>query len=78
MVQEVGDWVIFFKDSLKELNDTMQVLASEAYSSASAPVQYAAIAAYETDQSKFLNHSKKILNLISDYCYKKLILTILK
>jgi aspartate aminotransferase len=70
-----GGWRLGFfviPDSLKELNDTMQVLASEAYSSASAPVQYAAIAAYETDQSKFLNHSKKILNLISDYCYKKL------
>ena len=70
-----GGWRLGFfaiPDSLKELNNTMQVLASEAYSSASAPVQYAAIAAYETDQSKFLKHSKKILNLISDYCYKKL------
>ena len=70
-----GGWRLGFfviPESLKELNNTMQVLASEAYSSASAPVQYAAIAAYETDQSKFLNHSKKILNLISDYCYKKL------
>ena len=50
----------------------MQVLASEAYSSPSAPIQYAAIVAYESDQTKFLDHSKKILNLIAEYCYKKL------
>ena len=47
-------------------------MASEAYSSPSAPVQYAAITAYESDQSKFLEHSKKILQLIAEYCYKKL------
>ena len=57
---------------LHELNQKMQVMASEAYSSASAPVQHAAITAYESDQSKFLEHSKKILKLIADFCYKKL------
>ena len=70
-----GGWRLGFfaiPDSLKELNDKMQVLASEAYSSPSAPIQYAAIAAYESDQTKFLDHSKKILNLIGEYCYKKL------
>ena len=70
-----GGWRLGFfaiPNSLKELNDKMQVLASEAYSSPSAPIQYAGIVAYESDQTKFLHHSKKILNLISDYCYKKL------
>jgi aspartate aminotransferase len=70
-----GGWRLGFfaiPDSLKELNDKMQVLASEAYSSPSAPIQYAAITAYESDQTKFLDHSKKILNLIAEHCYKKL------
>jgi hypothetical protein len=38
---------------LKELDDKMQVIASEAYSSASAPIQYAAVEAYNSDQSTF-------------------------
>ena len=70
-----GGWRLGFfaiPDALKELNNKMQVLASEAYSSPSAPIQYAAIVAYESDQTKFLDHSKKILNLIGEYCYKKL------
>jgi aspartate aminotransferase len=70
-----GGWRLGYfamPDSLKELNEKMQVMASEAYSSPSAPVQYAAITAYESDQSKFLEHSKKILQLIAEYCYKKL------
>ena len=70
-----GGWRLGYfamPDSLKELNEKMQVMASEAYSSPSAPVQYAAITAYESDQNKFLEHSKKILQLIAEYCYKKL------
>ena len=57
---------------LKELDDKMQVIASEAYSSASAPIQYAAVEAYNSDQSIFLNNSKKVLHAIADYCFKKL------
>ena len=70
-----GGWRLGYfamPDSLNELNEKMQVMASEAYSSPSAPVQYAAITAYNSDQSKFLEHSKKILQLIAEYCYKKL------
>ena len=70
-----GGWRLGFfaiPDSLSALNQTMQVLASETYSAASAPVQYAAVSAYESDQSKYLDHSRRILQLIGDYCYKKL------
>ena len=70
-----GGWRLGYfaiPESLKELNEKMQVMASEAYSSPSAPVQYAAVTAYNSDQSKFLDHSKRILKLIADYCYKKL------
>ena len=70
-----GGWRLGYfaiPESLKELNEKMQVMASEAYSSPSAPVQYAAVTAYNSDQAKFLDHSKRILKLIADYCYKKL------
>ena len=70
-----GGWRLGYfaiPESLRELNEKMQVMASEAYSSPSAPVQYAAVTAYNSDQSKFLDHSKRILKLIADYCYKKL------
>ena len=70
-----GGWRLGYfaiPESLKELNEKMQVMASEAYSSPSAPVQYAAVTAYNSDQTKFLDHSKRILKLIADYCYKKL------
>ena len=70
-----GGWRLGYfaiPESLKELNEKMQVMASEAYSSPSAPVQYAAVTAYNSDQTKFLDHSKRILKLIAYYCYKKL------
>ena len=70
-----GGWRLGYfaiPESLEELNEKMQVMASEAYSSPSAPVQYAAVTAYNSDQTKFLDHSKRILKLIADYCYKKL------
>ena len=70
-----GGWRLGYfaiPESLKELNEKMKVMASEAYSSPSAPVQYAAVTAYNSDQTKFLDHSKRILKLIADYCYKKL------
>jgi aspartate aminotransferase len=70
-----GGWRLGYfaiPESLKELNEKMQVMASEAYSSPSAPVQYAAVTAYNSDQTKFLDHSKRILKMIADYCYKKL------
>ena len=70
-----GGWRLGYfaiPESLRELNEKMQVMASEAYSSPSAPVQYAAVTAYNSDQTKFLDHSKRILKLIADYCYKKL------
>ena len=70
-----GGWRLGYfaiPEYLSDLNEKMQVMASEAYSSPSAPVQYAAVTAYNSDQSKFLEHSKKILKLIAEYCYKKL------
>ena len=69
-----GGWRLGYfaiPEMLNKLNDKMQILASEAYSCPSAPIQYAAIKAYSSDQNKYLESSIKILQLIAEHCYKK-------
>ena len=69
-----GGWRLGYfaiPEMLNKLNDKMQILASEAYSCPSAPIQYAAIKAYSSDQNKYLENSIKILQLIAEHCYKK-------
>jgi aspartate aminotransferase len=39
----------------------INVLASETFSAVSAPIQYAAIKAYENDHSNYINKSRNIL-----------------
>jgi aspartate aminotransferase len=50
----------------------INVLASETFSAVSAPIQYAAIKAYEQDHSKYINKSKNILGAIGNYVYENL------
>jgi aspartate aminotransferase len=52
----------------------MATLASESFSSVSAPVQYAAITAFEGSDSmtQYLNDSKKILQTIGAYVHQSL------
>jgi aspartate aminotransferase len=50
----------------------INVLASETFSAVSAPIQYAAIKAYEQDHSKYINKSKNILAAIGNYVYENL------
>ena len=63
----LGHFVI--PNELKKLKNSLKVLASETFSSVSAPIQYAAIAAYNNDHSNYLNNSRKILRLIGKYVY---------
>jgi aspartate aminotransferase len=58
--------------NLKKLRNSVKVLASETFSSVSAPIQYAAIAAYENDQSKYLETSRNILKAVGEYVYDNL------
>jgi aspartate aminotransferase len=50
----------------------INVLASETFSAVSAPIQYAAIKAYEQDHSNYINKSKNILGAIGNYVYENL------
>jgi len=65
-----GHFVI--PDHLKKIRNSLKVLASETFSSVSAPIQYAAIAAYENDQSKYLETSRNILRAVGEYVYDNL------
>ena len=70
-----GGWRLGYflvPDSLIEIKNTINVLASETFSAVSAPIQYAAIKAYEQDHSKYINKSKNILGAIGNYVYENL------
>ena len=70
-----GGWRLGYfilPESLKKITDTLNVLASETFSSVSAPIQYAAIQAYEGDHSKYIESSKNILKAIGTYVYENL------
>ena len=70
-----GGWRLGYfiiPNTLKNLRDSINVLASETFSSVSAPIQYAAINAYSTDYSKYINDSKNILKAVGNYVYENL------
>ena len=50
----------------------ISVLASETFSAVSAPIQYAAIKAYENDHSKYITKSINILSAIGKYVFLNL------
>ena len=59
-------------NELQKISNSLKVLASETFSSVSAPIQYAAIAAYSNDQSKYLETSRSILKAVGEYVYNNL------
>ena len=70
-----GGWRLGYfviPESLNQLRDSLKVLASETFSSVSAPIQYAAIAAYNNDHSEYINNSKNILKAVGEYVYNNL------
>ena len=70
-----GGWRLGYflvPDSLIEIKDMINVLASETFSAVSAPIQYAAIKAYENDHSNYINKSKNILSAVGNYVYENL------
>ena len=66
----LGHFVI--PNELKSLRSSLKILASETFSAVSAPIQYAAIAAYNKDQSKYLEKSRNILKAVGEYVYNNL------
>jgi len=70
-----GGWRLGYfliPDNLSQLKNSMKVLASETFSSVSAPIQYAAISAFKNDHTDYVLKSKKILKGIGEYVYKNL------
>jgi len=70
-----GGWRLGYfivPDSLNILKNSINVLASETFSSVSAPIQYAAITAYTNDHSKYIDNSRNILKAVGNYVYENL------
>ena len=70
-----GGWRLGYfiiPNTLNILRDAINVLASETFSSVSAPIQYAAITAYSNDYSEYLDNSKNILRAVGGYVYENL------
>ena len=70
-----GGWRLGYfivPNSLNKIKDMINVLASETFSAVSAPIQFAAIKAYENDHSDYINKSKNILKAVGNYVYENL------
>jgi len=70
-----GGWRLGYfiiPEALKEIRDSLKILASETFSSVSAPIQYAAIAAYSNNHDKYINNSRSILKVVGEYVYNNL------
>jgi len=70
-----GGWRLGYfivPENLKELRDSLKILASETFSSVSAPIQYAAIAAYSNNHDEYINNSRSILKTVGEYVYENL------
>jgi len=70
-----GGWRLGYfiiPNALSEIKNSMKILASETFSSVSAPIQFAAISAFNNDYTDYILKSKKILKGIGEYVYNKL------
>ena len=70
-----GGWRLGFfaiPKHLNEIKNSLKILCSESFTSVSAPIQYAAIQAYQGDHSEYLNNVKKILSFTGNYVYENL------
>ena len=70
-----GGWRLGYfiiPESLKQITNKLKVLASETFTSVSAPIQYAAISAYQNDHSDYIENSRNILKSVGEYVYDNL------
>ena len=70
-----GGWRLGYfiiPENLKIIKDTLNVLASETFSAVSAPIQYAAIQAYEGEHNNYIKSSREILKAVGNYTYENL------
>jgi len=70
-----GGWRLGYfiiPENLNIIRDTLNVLVSETFSAVSAPIQYAAIQAYEGDHENYIKLSKEILEAVGNYVFENL------
>ena len=70
-----GGWRLGYfvvPENLKIIKKTLNVLASETFSAVSAPIQYAAIQAYEGNHKNYIKSSREILRSVGNYVYDSL------
>ena len=70
-----GGWrlgTLIFPSELDKIRETVRAIASETFTSVSAPIQFAAIKAYTDDHSNYLVNSRKILKTIAKYIFENL------
>ena len=70
-----GGWRLGYfiiPEALTELKNSIKNLASETFSSVSAPIQYAAIAAYNNNHNGYINDSRSILKAVGEYVFENL------
>jgi aspartate/methionine/tyrosine aminotransferase len=72
-----GGWrlgVFVMPKDLRHILEAMSVIGSETYTTASAPIQYAALQAYQENDAldTYVHHSRKILRAVGNYTYDQL------
>ena len=70
-----GGWrlgTLIFPKELKIIYDSVRSLASETFTSVSAPIQYAAVKAYTEDHSEYLHNSRIILKKVAYFVHDQL------
>ena len=72
-----GGWrlgTFIFPAELRPLQDAMAIIASETYTATSAPIQHAAIAAFDggNDLDEYLRQSRRVLKVVGEYLHRRL------
>lgn len=72
-----GGWrlgTFIFPPELRPLQDAMAIIASETYTATSAPIQHAAIAAFNggDDIDEYLVQSRRVLKVVGEYLHRRL------
>ena len=70
-----GGWrlgTLTFPKKLSYLKKSIKSVASETFTSVSAPIQFAAIKAYTENHSNYLKNSRKVLKIVADFIFEEL------
>lgn len=72
-----GGWrlgTFIFPPELRPLQDAMAIIASETFTATSAPIQYAAITAFDggDDIDEYLKQSRRVLKVVGEYMHQRL------